>query len=142
MEALSPPRRPRPTTPDSRGRDRDRKESKFAGEAITNVLAQHQQQEAARRDDERRQKLKQREHARAAAMNPYDKLLENQQAEWMRKKDRRSAVISRGRWASAISPFRMAIYLDVMACNQICDKLNSGLFRSAEIRVSSPHLSG
>jgi len=34
----------------------------------------------------------------------------------------------------------MAIYLDVMACNQICDKLNSGLFRSAEIRVSSPHL--
>ena len=92
MEALSPPRRPRPTTPDSRGRDR--KESKFAGEAITNVLAQHQQQEAARRDDERRQKLKQREHARAAARNPYDKLLENQQAEWMRKKDRRSAVIS------------------------------------------------
>ena len=49
MEALSPPRRPRPTTPDSRGRDR--KESKFAGEAITNVLAQHQQQGDGDRED-------------------------------------------------------------------------------------------
>ena len=90
MEALSPPRRPRPTTPEAR----DQSKSKFQGEAITNVLVLHQNEERARQDAERKAKLSQRQNARQKVRNPYDRFLENQEAEWGRKKDRRSAVVS------------------------------------------------